>query len=119
MNTKISDSEMEIMKIIWENGGEVTSAELCGQLGGIWKPTTVLTFLKRLCDKGVLSARREGKANCYSALLSREEYKHRQTEEFVRQMHKGSVKSLLASLYDGEKPAKDDIEEIKKWFEEI
>lgn len=116
---KISDSEMEIMKIIWDMDREVTTADLGARLGKVWKPTTVLTFLKRLVDKGVLTVSRVGKTNYYRAVISEAEYKSQQTEEFLEEFHSGSVKNFLAALYGGKKPKTEEIEEIKQWFEEI
>lgn len=116
---KISNSEMEIMNIIWKKGEEVTSAELTALLKDTWKPTTILTFLKRLCDKGVLEARKEGKTNFYRARITEDEYKSRTTEEFLREFHNGSVTSLLASLTKGKQPDSKELEEIKKWFDEL
>lgn len=116
---KISDSEMEIMKIIWQEGRAVTTADLLGRLESQWKQTTVLTFLKRLADKGVLQVSRAGKANYYEARITEEDYKKQQTQEFLQDMHAGSVKNFLAALYGGEKPGKQELDEIKQWFEEV
>ena len=116
---KISDSEMELMRIIWPREGEITSAELIERLKDTWKPTTVMTFLKRLCDKEILSVRKDGKINLYSAKVTEDEYKRSQTEEFLRDMHKGSVTSLLAALFKGKQPDSKEMSEIKKWFDEL
>lgn len=116
---KISSSEMEIMSIIWEKDSEVTSAELTALLKDTWKPTTIMTFLKRLCDKGILTARKEGKTNFYSALVTEDEYKRKTTETFLREFHNGSVTSLLAALVKGRQPDSKELEEIKKWFDEL
>ena len=32
---------MEIMRIIWEKDGEMTSSELTEKLSNVWKPTTI------------------------------------------------------------------------------
>lgn len=116
---RISNSEMEIMNIIWKKGEEVTSAELTAILKNTWKPTTVMTFLKRLCDKGILEARREGKTNLYSANITEDEYKSKTTEDFLQEFHNGSVTSLLAALVKGKQPDSKELEEIKKWFNEL
>lgn len=115
---RISDSEMEIMKLIWRENGAVTTAMLLDRLDNGWKQTTVLTFLKRLADKGALSIRREGKTNYYSPKISEADYKRQQTEAFLREVHAGSVKRFLAALYGGVKPSASEMEEIKQWFEE-
>ncbi|MGM9935964.1 MAG: BlaI/MecI/CopY family transcriptional regulator [Candidatus Ornithomonoglobus sp.] len=116
---KISDSEMELMQIIWSIGEEVTSAELIERLKEQWKPTTVQTFLKRLTDKEALRVRKEGKTNYYTAAISEDEYKREQTEEFLNEMHKGSVKSLLTSLLGGRNVDKKEAEELRSWFNSL
>ena len=116
---KISNSEMEIMNIIWRKGEEVTSAELIALLKDTWKPTTIMTFLKRLCDKGILDARKEGKTNFYNANITEDEYKRKTTENFLQEFHNGSVTSLLAALVKGKQPDSKELEEIKKWFNEM
>lgn len=116
---KISGSEMKLMKIIWESGGEVTSTELAERLSDVWKPTTILTFLKRLADKGVLNVRRKGKVSYYSAAITENEYKQAQTEEFINEIHDGSLNSLLSALCTGDKIDKNELDSIKKWFDEL
>lgn len=116
---KISNSEMEIMNIIWAKGEEITSAEIIGILKDTWKPTTIMTFLKRLCDKGILEARKEGKTNFYSANITEDEYKSKTTENFLQEFHNGSVTSLLAALVKGKQPNSKELEEIKQWFNEL
>ncbi|MDO5397799.1 MAG: BlaI/MecI/CopY family transcriptional regulator [bacterium] len=116
---KISDSEMEIMHAVWTHNGEVTSTMIIDELDTEWKLTTVLTFLNRLVAKGALSRRKEGKTNYYSAAISEKEYKTQQTKSFVKEVHSGSVKNLLAALYGNERPSSKEIEELKEWFEEV
>lgn len=116
---KISDSEMEIMKIIWAHDDAVTSAQIAEELETEWKITTILTFLKRLDDKGIVSSEKIGKTNYYRALISEKQYTSQQTEEFLDQFHSGSVKNFLAALFGDKKPSGKDIEDIKQWFEEV
>ena len=52
----LSESEMEIMRVIWDAGSPVTAAELLERFAHKgWKIQTVSTFLSRLVEKGVLS----------------------------------------------------------------
>ena len=94
---RISDAEMEIMRIIWKKEEPVTSAEIQADLeasGKEWKINTILTFLSRLTEKGILSSKKKGRSNQYTALVSEEEYKHRETLSFLNTVHGGSVKTL-------------------------
>ena len=99
---KMSDSEMKIMALIWENGGVVTTAWLTQRLGETgWKATTILTFLSRLEEKGCLTVEKQ-----------REE-----TQSFIRQIHGGSYKSLFAALCAPGQLTAGEVEELRRWFE--
>lgn len=119
MNMKVSDSELEIMKLIWDMDSPVTAQELMKKLENKnWKITTLLTFLTRLCDKGVLTCEKEGRSNHYRPLLSLEEYQQQETEEFMKQVHSGSVQSLFAALFKSKELSKADLDELSHWLEE-
>lgn len=117
LNQKISDSEMEIMVIIWSLKNPITSSQLTENLpkSKSWKPSTVLTFLVRLTEKGMLSITKKGKTNEYSALLSKEEYLRLETQNFLKSTHGGSIKSFIAALVESD-ISKEEIEELKNWF---
>lgn len=116
---KISESEMKIMKLIWQKKSAMTASELLDEVDEDWKITTVLTFLKRLYDKGMLEVNKIGKSNFYSPTITEDGYKRKQSEEFLNDMYSGSVKNFLTALYGGDKPDKNEINELKKWFEEL
>ena len=49
-----SDSELELLKVIWENGGNALYAQITAALeekGIIWTKNTIITLLSRLMDK--------------------------------------------------------------------
>ena len=73
----MSDSEKEIMKLIWDHGGVITISELLDQIdqtGKDWKRTTVRTFISRLIDKGMLISQKEGRGALYIAQVSEANY---------------------------------------------
>ena len=115
---RISDAEYEIMKIIWAEGKEITAAEIIEKLDeeNSWKHTTVLTLAGRLVDKNVLKVRKKKRFNYYSPAISKDEYKSYQADGFIEDMYNGSVKSLIASLYNNKKIDEEDIKELKDWM---
>lgn len=119
--TKISDAEMEIMKIIWKKSGQITTAIILEELPkeNSWKTTTVMTLVARLVEKGILNVIKIGKLNYYSAKVTEEEYKAIQTDVFLDDMHNGSVKSFMATLYNNKKISQEDISDLKKWIKEV
>lgn len=118
---KISDAEYEIMKIIWDKNGEVTTADIIEGLGkeNTWKHTTILTLAKRLVDKNVLKVRKEGRFNYYFPTISKDEYKSHQANDFIEDMYGGNIKSLVASLYGNKRIDKEDLRELKDWIRRV
>lgn len=114
--TKISQSELEIMEIIWDMGENVSIAAIIERLPKKRKYTTVATFVSRLKEKGLLRSVKQGAANVYSPVISRAEYKQRETTDFLNTIHHGSSKSLFAALFS-DKLKDDDIDELMNWIE--
>ena len=117
----MSDSEKEIMKLIWDHGGAMTISELLDQIertGRDWKRTTVRTFISRLIDKGMLISQKEGRGALYVARISEEEYLKTQSVQFVNQVFGGNVSTLLTSLFGQQCLESKAIEELEKFWEQ-
>ncbi|AXH99751.1 BlaI/MecI/CopY family transcriptional regulator [Sporosarcina sp. PTS2304] len=118
---KISETEMELMEVIWDCEHQITSNELLhifAQRGKEWKPQTISTFLSRLVEKKFLIATKQGRSNTYLPRISQEDYALWETESVLDKIYQGSVKNMITALYDGEKLSDDDIAELKQWFSE-
>lgn len=116
--TKISDAEMEVMQYFWHENRGYTPTELLERLEKEknWKYSTVKTFLTRLVEKGLLSCKK-GRVNQYTAIITEEEYKRHETKVFLDSVHKGSMKSMLASLCNGD-ITNERLEELLQELEE-
>lgn len=121
MLQKISDAELEIMKIVWGNAGETTLfSYLMDSLAAQGKPcqkNTLIVLLSRLVGKGYLSARKMGRKNEYMPLVSEAEYQTMQTQNFIDKIYEGSVKGLVANLIAGDLLTDEEYEELKKLLE--
>lgn len=118
---RLPDSELDIMMIIWESGTSVTSAYVMEKLpkDRKWANTTVLNFLARLVDRGFLQIKKQGRINYYSPLIEESDYLQQESKTFLEKMHMGSLKSFVASLYDGSTITKEELEELKDYVEEV
>ena len=119
-NTKqtITDSEYTIMKILWNADGKMTVSDVVSALdGNDWTPSTVSTFLQRLLKKNVISCEKKGNTNLYFPVLKQKEYDMSETESFLLKIYKGSVKNLVAALYENKKLSKEDMSELKSMFD--
>ena len=117
---KISEAEEQIMAIIWSCARPVTTAEILARLpeDKNWKPNTVITFLARLMDKGMVRATRVGRAYQYEACMTEQEYRNLETRRFIRDVHKGSVFGLISALCDSGDLTQEDIEGLMKLLQE-
>jgi len=81
-------------------------------------PQTVLTLLVRLIEKGFLSSDKVGKERTYSPIVSRENYLSVETGSFFDKLHGNSIRSLVSTLYNGEKLSKEEIADLRSWLAE-
>lgn len=117
---QISDSELELMKIIWENGGTALYAQIMEALqkaGRTWQKNTVITLLSRLADKGFLKTSKIGRRNEYTAAVSEAEYQTVQTRTLLNKFYSGDAKGLVLTLLRQELFSEEDYEEVKQFWE--
>ena len=117
---QISDSELELMHIIWSAGGTVLYAQIMealGKAGRSWQKNTVITLLSRLVDKGFLTVRKLGRRNEYAAAVSQAEYQAVQTQALVNKLYAGSATGLVAALIRQEAISPGDYEELRRFWE--
>lgn len=120
MITQVSDSELELMKIIWANNGTALYAYIMEQLaqaGKTWQKNTVITLLSRLTEKGLLKTKKIGRRNQYIAVVSELDYQTAQTQTFVDKFYEGEAKDLVATLIQREMLTADDYDELKRFWE--
>lgn len=118
-NVKIPDAELEIMMIIWDSNGSVTSEDIMKKLDGkkTWKRTTVLKFLSRLTERGFLSLEKKSKTNVYCPLIKQDEYLEYECKNFLERICQNSVKKLVATLYSSKSISEDDLAELRQFID--
>lgn len=114
---KITDSEVQVMRIMWEAGGELPIAHIRKTLEQVskWETSTIKTLLRRLCEKGVVLAIKK-EVFYYKPLVSEAEYNEYTTQSLINRLYAGSAKNLVASLLGSKKLDDRDIEELRTLF---
>lgn len=118
---QISESELTLMKIVWESGGTALYAQIMDALEARqldWKKNTVLTFLSRLVEKGMLTTSKIGRRNEYTAQVTEGEYQSAQTKEFLAKVYDGNAAGLVNMLVSGDLISDDDAEALRKFWQE-
>lgn len=119
---KMSKTEKEIMKLIWEMESPVTVSEVSkAATGHEWSHTTVATFLYNLSQKGLLRVVKKGNTNLFYPEVSCEDYKCFETVAFLEEVHDSSLESFVVALCKGERQlnlTEEQLDRLKKLMEE-
>ena len=101
--------------IIWDNE-PISSTELAKQSEALlqWKKSTSFTVLKRLCDKGIF----QNQKGTVTSLISRDEFRSLQSEEFVEETFNGSLPAFLAAFTTRKNLTPKDVELLRRMVEE-
>lgn len=114
---RLPDAELEVMRIIWDANGPVTSAYVQEQALQDWKATSVLTFLSRLTEKGFISCQKQRKTNLYTPLVEKETYLQQESTSFLDRLYDGSVKDLVVSLARAGAVSEKDLQELRHFLD--
>lgn len=114
---RISDSELEVMKLLWKAEDALSSTEIREELQKSmgWGATTIKTLISRLLGKEVISQEKR-QVFYYRALISEKEYNSWATGRLINRLYRGSAKNLVAALVDSEGLSAEDIEELRAMF---
>lgn len=110
---KLFDSELNVMKILWEQG-DTTAKDIAAILKERvdWSKTTTYTIIKRCIDKG--AAERIDPGFVCRALVSRQDAQEYETDELINKMYDGSADMLVASLLNSKRLSRDEIAALKE-----
>ena len=115
--SKITDSEVEVMRVLWQADYELPMADIRKTLEqkSKWETSTIKTLLRRLCEKGVVLVTKK-EVFYYKPLVSETEYNEYSTQSLIDRLFSGSAKNLVASLLGSKKLNDNDIEELRDLF---
>lgn len=96
---RLPDTELEVMKALWDCGADTSRAALEQRLRVHgWSANTVNTYLSRLAEKGFVSVCREGKSNRYTPLVSQDDYLAFDSRQVLSRLYGSSPRNFVAAL---------------------
>ena len=112
---KISDSEWEVMKVIWSKN-EVTSNEIIEELKEkkIWKNTTIKSLINRLLKKEAIGFKKDGKEYIYYPLVSEKVCIREESKSFLQKVFNGSINEMILNLVNNKELSESEIKELKE-----
>lgn len=116
---RLPDSELEVMKALWASGPDTSRAQLEEALAPLGLASnTVNTYLTRLQEKGFVTARRDGKLNRYTPLVSQEDYRAFDSRSILTKLYDSSPRNFVAALAKGGLTDKD-VAELRSLLDEL
>ncbi|ASZ07032.1 MULTISPECIES: CopY/TcrY family copper transport repressor [Enterococcus] len=119
MPVKISDSEWEVMRVIWTLN-QTTAQEITQILADSmdWKAATVKTLLGRLVKKEVVWTQQEGKKFIYHPAVSEMETVRSATENLFSHICAKKVGETIADLVEEATLTQADIDKIMEQLQQ-
>jgi BlaI family penicillinase repressor len=112
----LSDSEREVLKVLWERGPGTVRAinEVLAGRGRRWAYTTVATLLQRLAAKQYVASDPSTVPHVYRAAVSREELLERRLQDAADELCDGRAAPLVLALVQGGRLSPEEIERLRR-----
>lgn len=110
---KISEAELEVMKVIWKHSS-INTNEVIEKLSksSTWSPKTIQTMLLRLIKKGALNHHKEGRVFIYTPNVAESDYLEVESHSFLNRFYDGTLNSMVLNFLENDKLSDDEIEEL-------
>ncbi|MDL2300828.1 BlaI/MecI/CopY family transcriptional regulator [Lachnospiraceae bacterium OttesenSCG-928-D06] len=118
LSNKISEAELEVMKILWREKQPVLFSDIRTELNQKmgWEKSTIATLLRRLKDKNVISVQGQ-RIYYYTPNITKEEYTKEKEKSLIDKLYEGSAKKFVTALCHRGELTEADIDELKSYFQ--
>lgn len=114
MSIKPTDSELEIMQLLWEHG-PLTVRHVNDRLNEQRRVgyTTTLKIMQIMTEKGLLSRDTENRSHVYSPTLQPEEVQATILDHIIKTVFRGSRSNLVIQALGNHQTSSEELEEIR------
>lgn len=120
MNIKPTDSELEVLALIWQHG-TLTVRQIHDQIKKSRDIgyTTTLKIMQIMHDKGMLTRSKQGKTHLYNAVETQQKTRDGLVSKMVKTAFHGSAKDLVMQTLGSAKTSKAELEEIRAYLDKL
>lgn len=98
---RLSEAEWKVMSVLWEEAPRtITQLTRCFQETTGWTKHTIMTFLKRMEEKGAVYYEAGERAKLYYPKVERREAALQETEEFLERVFDGRMGLMLNTMVE-------------------
>jgi BlaI family penicillinase repressor len=120
METKPTESELEILQVIWKKG-QCTVRDVHEELAKSKDAgyTTTLKLMQIMHDKGLVERDTTAKTHLYKAVITREQAQQTALDKIISTVFKGSTSDLVIQALGNHRASKDEIDAIKNYLDQF
>jgi BlaI family penicillinase repressor len=120
MEIKPTESELEILQVIWKKG-QCTVRDVHEELAKNKDAgyTTTLKLMQIMHDKGLVERDTTAKTHLYKAVITREQAQQTALDKIISTVFKGSTADLVIQALGHHRASKDEIDAIKSYLREF
>lgn len=119
-NLKPTESELEILQILWEKGDcTVRDVHEILEKNKEAGYTTTLKLMQIMLEKGLVTRDASAKTHIYKASVNQEKTQQHLVNKMIDNVFNGSAARLVMQALGNHKASKDEINSIKKYLDEL
>lgn len=120
MEIKPTESELEILQIIWEKGQcSVRDVHEVLEKTKDAGYTTTLKLMQIMHDKGLVERDTTAKTHLYKALITREQAQNTALDKIISTVFNGSSSQLVMQVLSNKQASKEEIDMIKNYLDNL
>ena len=111
---KLSDGEWKIIQLLWkESPRTIIQLTKDLELETGWTKHTIISYLKRMEEKGAVCYQTEGRTKQFYPLIAERDAEIQETKYFLDKVFQGKLGLLLHTMVQQQSFSEDEIEELQ------
>ncbi len=122
MITKPTDSELEILQVLWQEGRctvREVNDQLTSQKGEEIGYTTTLKLMQIMHEKGMVERDTSSRTHIYHALMNPEQTRRTILDKVIDNVFNGSPSQLILQALSNKKSSKEEIQKIRDYLNQL
>ena len=119
-NIKPTDSELEILQILWQKGPATVKSVneiLCEKKDVGY--TTTLKLMQIMYEKGLVHRNEKDRSHIYTAVIEENKIQKALVEKLLETAFSGSAAKLVMQALGNSKPTKEELDKIRELLNNI
>jgi predicted transcriptional regulator len=118
---ELGEGELAVMRVLWESGPLTVRdvMTILHERGKTVAYTTVMTFLTRLEQKGVVASNKRDTAYVYRARITRESVSASRIRSLLDQLYDGAAAPMLLQLIENGTLSPEELAQLRRMIDEL